>query len=151
MKNISKLLKQSSTSLNETIALEKVLGVYIVISHSDDNEKYPAIKRVCKFDHNRILYIGSGILKSRIKGFRKVIINYSNKLDTKLVGHAGAVTYNRRRKLYETYFPTNTIRFYYKSYNNKEESLKMEAELQKEYENEYGELPPLNLSRAKKY
>ena len=111
-------------------------GYYIVTS---EIVRMKPIQRICKADPERILYIGSGKLKSRLRGFKKVICDKSER------GHAGAVTYNRRRNEYKKEFPPKSLFIYY---NICGDALEKEACLQKEYEKEYGELPPLNLSRA---
>lgn len=114
-------------------------GYYIAVSKDKNN----SINKVCDVDEQGILYIGSGILKSRLRGFYKVITK------NKPRGHAGAVTYNRRKLLNEK-FPPNTIKIYYKFCENKLNALAAESELQEKYENKFGDLPPLNLARAKK-
>lgn len=112
-------------------------GCYVIVA--DVNQSF---HRIQGLDEKRILYIGSGKLKNRLVMFNKVISK------NRIRGHSGAVTYVQRNN-YVNLFPLKKLYAHYSFSNSKEDALNQESNLLSSYEEKFGELPPLNKTKAK--
>ncbi|MGB1004753.1 MAG: hypothetical protein ACPGVC_11005 [Salibacteraceae bacterium] len=134
-------IPENKTTLNDcnTISFKLRYGCYVITAEVDK-----AIQRVGGLDEKRILYIGSGIIKTRLNMFQKVIF------ENKSRGHSGATTYNRRSQLYLKMYPLTKLKAHFKEFNSKKTATNHEVKLLTSYEKTYGELPPLNKNIPKK-
>lgn len=138
------LKKSRSRALLEASKFDDIdKGVYIIRS---ENEELKPINRCVSSDELRIVYIGSGKVKSRYDNFRRILRNVNDKEARDLKGHAGAITYMLRFPTIKDIVPKDSLRFYFIKWTD---CKGLESDLQLEYELKYGEFPPLNLSRVK--
>ena len=110
-------------------------GVYILSSHLP-NGKPKEIGRAARIDKNGILYIGEATnLNERLGALRQTLME-----TYEAEPHTAGRRYNQIKSMRKR-FPKGTLRVTYKVVKTHKAS---ESKLLSEYEQTYGELPPLN-------
>ncbi len=133
--------KWHKTSIHDSTKSKLGHGVYIVVSETAKNEPFG---RLCMEDHDRILYIGSGNLSSRLSAFKRVVKNGLVK------GHAGAVTFNERLQFLQGKIQVDSLVFYYDTGYDSVSAKRKEQDLFNDYISEFGEMPTINKNKALK-